>query len=115
MSLQRHLTTPDFRGQEPARLKRYVSRVLSRAGVSFFSISHRPHPCRLPFSLFSHHLHAGSTPWPLPSFGGVSPGRQSRQMHIRSLLCCANGDKFADTVNPRSSYTGRGVSDTMVG
>jgi hypothetical protein len=27
----------------------------------------------------SHHLHAGSTPWPFPSFGGVSPGRQSRQ------------------------------------
>jgi len=32
-------------------------------------------------------------------------------MHIRSLLCCANGDNFADVVAP-SSDTRRGVSDT---
>ena len=35
-------------------------------------------------------------------------------MHIRSLLCCASGDKFADTVTS-SSDARRGVSDTMVG
>ena len=77
-----------------------------------FRTAHVPVAC--PFSPSSHHLHAGSTPWPFPSFGGVSPGRQSRQMHIRSLLCCAKGDKFADTVTS-SSDARRGVPDTMVG
>jgi hypothetical protein len=34
-------------------------------------------------------------------------------MHIRALLCCANGNHFADVVSP-SSDAKKGVSDAVV-
>src|SRR6266436_9735219 len=64
---------PDFRGQEPARRKRYIaSRVLAcRLLFHLFPAAHIPL-----FLLSSHHRRPGTSPWPYPSFGDVYPGRQ---------------------------------------